>query len=272
MEQPYALRNDVFILPSTLPVPGLGTLPANAFLVKGREPYLVDTGVVVERQAFVSALEQVIDPADLRWIVLTHDDPDHTGALHDLLARAPQAKLATSFISFAKLNLFRPISPDRLMILNPGERLTLSDRTLTAFRPPLFDAPETTGVYDGRIDTLFAVDAFGCPLTAIPRTANELAVDAIKDAQWLWATVDSPWVTMVDRARFADSLREIERQNPEWIITTHLPPAHRLAKELCANLAGAPEAAAFTPPSDPMFRAMLASLAGAAPATEAAPA
>ncbi|MDP2733138.1 MAG: hypothetical protein Q8O63_08530, partial [Hoeflea sp.] len=33
------------VLPSWLPVPGMGVLPVNSFLLKGEEPMLVDTGL-----------------------------------------------------------------------------------------------------------------------------------------------------------------------------------------------------------------------------------
>ena len=62
---------------------------------------LVDTGVMVESDAFMSELESLIDPGDLRWIWLTHTDFDHIGCLHRLLEMNEHISLAPKGIVFA---------------------------------------------------------------------------------------------------------------------------------------------------------------------------
>ncbi len=86
------------ILPSLLPVPGLGGLPVNAFLWKGPEPMLVDTGLAALSDGVVDALAAEIDPGDLRWIWLSHTDADHIGNLVAVLERAPRAQVVTNFL------------------------------------------------------------------------------------------------------------------------------------------------------------------------------
>src|SRR5436309_1985613 len=74
------------VISSSASLPGMGTLAINAFVVHGAEPLLVDTGTVAEADEFLSVLRTVIDPAQLRWVFLTHTDFDHIGALPRLLA------------------------------------------------------------------------------------------------------------------------------------------------------------------------------------------
>ena len=81
----YKAAPDIDVLTSSFPIPGFGLVPINAFVLHGPEPVLVDTGAVVEREEFMTALRSVIDPADLKWIWLTHTDFDHIGALPQLL-------------------------------------------------------------------------------------------------------------------------------------------------------------------------------------------
>ena len=88
----YEAASGIDVLTSTFPVPGFGVVPINAFVLHGPEPVLVDTGPIVEREEFMAALGSVIDPADLRWIWLTHTDFDHIGALPQLLAENPQLR------------------------------------------------------------------------------------------------------------------------------------------------------------------------------------
>jgi len=56
----------------------------------------------------VSWLSGTIDPADVRWIWLTHPDRDHTGGLYDLLEAAPQASEVTTFLGAGILSTQPP--------------------------------------------------------------------------------------------------------------------------------------------------------------------
>jgi len=73
----YRAAPGIDVLTTTFPIPGFGAVPINAFVLHGPEPVLVDTGPVIERAEFLTALRGVIDPRDLAWIWLTHTDFDH---------------------------------------------------------------------------------------------------------------------------------------------------------------------------------------------------
>src|SRR5215831_2628463 len=87
----YRASQDLSVLADHLEVPGLGFLPVNAFVVHAAQPVVVDTGLGLPDRDFIAALAEVIDPADVAWIWLTHPDHDHTGGLFTLLeaARTP---------------------------------------------------------------------------------------------------------------------------------------------------------------------------------------
>ena len=48
MVHSYKAASDIEVLTSNFPIPGYGLVPINAFVIKGSEPVLVDTGTVVE--------------------------------------------------------------------------------------------------------------------------------------------------------------------------------------------------------------------------------
>jgi flavorubredoxin len=58
--------DDVVALTDVLPIPGLGFLPVNAYLVRAEQPLLVDSGLPGSRTDFLQALWSQIEPADLR--------------------------------------------------------------------------------------------------------------------------------------------------------------------------------------------------------------
>jgi Metallo-beta-lactamase superfamily len=89
---------DVTILNDHIEVPGLGFLPVNAFVLHAEQPVVIDSGLSTADKDFVSALAEVLDPADVRWLWITHPDRDHTGGLWQLLEAAPQARLVTTFL------------------------------------------------------------------------------------------------------------------------------------------------------------------------------
>ena len=80
---------DVVALADAALIPGLGYLPVSAYLLSAEQPVLVDTGLPDSRSGFLEALWNLIDPADLRWIYLTHPDRDHTGSLMRFWRRPP---------------------------------------------------------------------------------------------------------------------------------------------------------------------------------------
>jgi metal-dependent hydrolase (beta-lactamase superfamily II) len=86
--EPYQAALGIEVLPAYFPIPGLGILPVNAFVLKAAEPVLVDTGLVPLSNEFMENLSAIIDPRDLRWLWLTHTDQDHIGSILGVLEAA----------------------------------------------------------------------------------------------------------------------------------------------------------------------------------------
>jgi flavorubredoxin len=254
----YRAAADIDVLSSSFAIPGYGQVPINAFVMKGREPLLVDTGAVVEHADFMRALRSVIDPADLKWIWLTHTDYDHMGSLQQLLAEHPGLRVLTTFLGMGIMSLAAPLPPDRVHFLNPGETITIGERTLTAVRPPVFDNPCTTGFHDDKSGAFFSSDCFGAMLQSVPRSAADLSDNDLRDGQVFWATVDSPWLHKVDRAALAAELEGIRKMSPTMILSSHLPAAPgRMLDRLLAAVAAAPGTKPFVGPNQEAFEQML---------------
>ena len=255
---------DVVALSDAAPIPGLGFLPVNAYLLRAEQPLLVDSGLPTSQPEFLETLWSQIEPADLHWIYLTHPDRDHTGSLMKIMEAAPSARLITTFLGMGILTLEHEIDPRRVFLLNPGQSFDLGDRQLNAFRPPVYDSPATTGFYDQSTGTCFTSDCFGAPMATAELTTvediSEVPYDDLIAGQRLWATVDSPWVSGVDRSAFQASLEPLRQLNPPVVLCTHLPPARAASAGLLDTLAGAPDADPFTGPDQAALEAMLAEM------------
>jgi glyoxylase-like metal-dependent hydrolase (beta-lactamase superfamily II) len=260
MHSPAAVTPDTVVLPAYCPVPGLGILPINAYLIKGAQPVLVDTGAVALTAQFMERLREAIDLNELRWIFLTHADPDHVGSLHAVLDEAPNARLVTTYLGMGKLGLSEPVPPDRVYLLNPGQSLDVGDRQLVAVRPPCFDAPETTAVFDGKTRTLFSSDCFGALMSAPADAAEAIAEEPLRDGLVTWTGVDAPWISSVPQATFEVALDAVRALAPEKILGAHLPPATRreTIESLYRFLRDARGASPFVGPDQKAMMEMLA--------------
>lgn len=264
MVQAQSVTAEIDVLAMFFPIPTLGILPINSYVLRAQEPVLVDTGSPLDGMgadntaSFMAALREAIDPADLRWIWLTHGDMDHVGSVHHVLQEAPQARVVTSFLTVGRMTLHAPLPMDRVYLINPGQSLDVGDRTLTSVRPPFFDAPDTAGLFDSKSRTFFSSDFFGGLMSEPADTAADIPTDEREQGQRLWPTVDAPWIHGVDRGVFRERLEQVRALQPEWILSTHLPPAHGMLEEFLELLATVPDAEPFVGPDQKTLEAMLA--------------
>ena len=252
MEQPtlcptQAVGPDTELLPAYVPLPGLGVLPVNAFLIRAREPVLVDSGLAALREDFMAALRQLIDPADLRWIWITHADADHVGNLRAVLAEAPQARIVTNYLGLGKLSL-QQLPLDRTYLLNPGQALQVGDRELLAQRPPLYDAPETMGLFDTRTRQLISSDSFGAVMDRPAESASAIPAVDLRAGMTLWASIDAPWLAHIGRDHLVETFRALRHLSPRTILSSHLPPATGINGALFDCVIAAREAPTFVGP------------------------
>ncbi len=257
MFEPQTVASDTTSLVSYLPVPGFGVLPVNAFVIKAREPVLVDTGLAALSTDFMKQLGSIIELQDLRWIWITHADVDHLGNLAEILRKAPQARIVTTYLGMAKMTL-QGLPSDRMYLVNPGQQLDIGDRKLHAITPPTFDAPETTGLFDEKTSCLFSADSFGALLDSPALTAAEIAPQKLREGCLAWSRIDAPWLGVIDEAKYNRVLQHIGSFNADTILSAHLPTAKGLTTQLLGYLAEAPHAPAFAGPDQPALEAMMA--------------
>src|ERR671929_40888 len=69
----------------------------NSMVILGNEPVIVDTGTPANREQWLKDVFALVDPKDVRWIFLSHDDVDHTGNLDEALTACPNAQLVCNW-------------------------------------------------------------------------------------------------------------------------------------------------------------------------------
>lgn len=183
----------------------------------------MDTGLDALSEPLVERLSAEIDPADLRWIWLSHTDADHIGNLDHILALAPNATVVTNFLGAGKMGMLGAGDPARMRLLEPGEVFEVGGKRLHQVKPPYYDAPEETS------RVFFAADAFGALLPGSVATIDEIPADALREGLVAWSSVDSPWLAQMDAAALGQTLGVLDRLEPAHVLSGHLPVAHGLA-------------------------------------------
>jgi ODP family beta lactamase len=262
MEKPHKAMTDIEVLPANFPIPGMGFLAVNAFVIKAKEPVLVDTGMGIDSEAFMKALESIIDPKDLKWVWLTHDDADHTGSIQKVLEAAPGARLAANSLAVLRMSTLWAVPMDRVYWLNSGDRIAVGDRELTAVRPPMFDNPTTIGVYDNKSEAFFSADFFGAIIPSPVQNAEDLTEVDLAQGMVNWGSADSPWVHMVEPGKFGRALDRIRQIAPKMIFSAHLPPAQGKTEQFLKLIESLPASIPFVTPDQMALEQILAQTRG----------
>ena len=135
----------------------------NAYAVRGSAGVaIIDTVKECCAGEFFRKLESVAGYDEIRVIVLNHLEPDHSGALPELLRRAPQARLYIS--SRARSMLKGLLHGDDLEFtpVGTGDTVSLGDRTLSFLHTPFLHWPDTQCTWLDDAGLLFSGDIFGC--------------------------------------------------------------------------------------------------------------
>lgn len=133
----------------------------NSYLVRGSEGVCVMDTVKKEfSDQFFERLELLCEYDEIRYIVLHHLEPDHSGALVELMERAPRAKLIIS--GRAVLMLKALLKKDiEFETVNTGQSISLGDKTIEFLSTPFLHWPDTMSSYLHEDKILFSGDVFG---------------------------------------------------------------------------------------------------------------
>jgi flavorubredoxin len=193
----------------------------NAYLVKGQDGVaIIDTVKENFSEEFFARLESEVEYDDIKVIILNHLEPDHTGALPELMRRAPQAKLYISQRATSMLKaLLKPTGDDdfEYTTVTTDDRIPLGDRTLRFLHTPFLHWPDTQCTYLEEEGILFSGDVFGCHYCD-KRLFNDLVGDFRFSFDYYYAHIMRPF-----KKHVMDALKLIEPLKLKQIAPTHGP-------------------------------------------------
>ncbi len=268
---PYRIAGDTWLIPNIVPVGPGAFLPVNSMLIRGSEPIVVDTGAPIHRDHWFEQVFSLVDPEDVRWIFLSHDDGDHIGNLHELLELCPAATLVANFFLTERMSLERPLPLGRMRWVGPGESFDAGDRRLHLMVPPIFDGPTTRGLYDETTAVLWAVDSFAAMTPGAVHDVADVPREMFDESFRLLNSLVSPWHQWLDPVRYRAHTEAVEGLGLLAVASAHGPVltggAIPDAFERVRAMAGRPIVA---PPGQPLLDELVAAALPGAPAPVAA--
>jgi len=189
----------------------------NAYVVRGSAGVaVIDTVKANFAEEFFTRLESVADYHEITAVVLNHLEPDHTGALPELLRRAPQAQLYISYKAQRMLKgLLKVDTP--FIPVNTGDTIDLGDRHLSILHTPYLHWPDTQCSYVEEEGILFSGDIFGCHFCDV-RLFNDSVGDFRFSFEYYYAHIMRPF-----KVHVLDALALIEPLTLNTVAPAHGP-------------------------------------------------
>jgi flavorubredoxin len=230
-QAPLEIAAETFVIRAATRSIGDTSTSLNSMLIRGAEPTIIDTGIVAAREAWFADVFSLVEPEEVRWIVVTHLDTDHSGNMIEALALCPNATLITTPGESFRVIASYGVEPGRIRLVDFGEAFETADRRLHSVRPPVYDSPYTRGILDGSTGVYYSSDAFCTPMPSEP-------VDRLSD-------IDSgvrfhhaalcPWLSLIDDPLFRREVKALADLQPSAIVGSHSPLIDGVSVEQALN-------------------------------------
>jgi anaerobic nitric oxide reductase flavorubredoxin len=132
----------------------------NAFLIVDEKICLIDTVKAVYSAELIERISEIVDIADIDYVVTNHVEPDHSGALPEIMKLAPQAKVILTVQGKAEVLKHYETAYD-FQVVKQGDVLDLGKNKLHFIPLPMLHWPDSMACYLDGEKILFSNDAFG---------------------------------------------------------------------------------------------------------------
>jgi hypothetical protein len=192
-------------------------------VIRGREPVIVDTGAPVHRERWLEKVFAVVEPEDVRWVFLSHDDGDHTGALFEVLERCPQRHAGDQLLQ-RRTAAAREAGAAAVAHALDRARWQLPRRRprASAVPPAGLRRPHLARPVRPEHGAMWMVDTFAC-FTPGPLDADELPQDLLASCMPALMSAISPWHSWLDGAAYTRHVDAIEALGARTVASAHGP-------------------------------------------------
>ncbi len=132
----------------------------NSYLINSEKPTVIDTVDISFGKEFRDNLEKEIDLSAIRYIVINHTEPDHSGGLRTLAAKAVDAVIVCTEPAVYELKEMYKLHDREFLAVKTGDTLDIGGKTLHFFETPYLHTEETMVTYCPEDRILYSCDIF----------------------------------------------------------------------------------------------------------------
>lgn len=132
----------------------------NSFFIDGDKKTLVETTKETFSDVYLEKIKQLTPLEEIKYIVLNHTEPDHSGNLKNLLKHTPDAVVVGTGQALNYIKEMTDASFESLKVKD-GDTLDLGNKTLRFIGAPNLHWPDSMYTYLEDEKVLFTCDSFG---------------------------------------------------------------------------------------------------------------
>ncbi len=132
----------------------------NAYLVIDEKTALIDTAEAPFSGDLLNWVNELLDGKQLDYLIINHMEPDHSGAIRDIVQAYPNVVLVGNRKTQPLVQAFYNIN-NNFKIVDDGESLSIGQTVLNFYTIPMVHWPESMVTYNQTDGILFSNDAFG---------------------------------------------------------------------------------------------------------------
>lgn len=190
----------------------------NSYLIIDDEPTLVDTVYTPFGQDLLENIRAIIDPKELKYVVVNHVEMDHSGALPKIMEAAPQATILCSEKAAPSIDKHFNGNWNK-RVVKTGDIVKIGRRTLAFVEAPMLHWPDSMFTYIPEEKLLMPNDAFGQHIATSARFDDEVdMVEVMQEAKKYYANILMPFSPLV--------LKKIEEVVKMGIEIDMIAPSH----------------------------------------------
>ncbi|MGI5949997.1 FprA family A-type flavoprotein [Peptoniphilus sp.] len=134
----------------------------NSYLLLDEKTCVIDSVDWSITRDYLRKIEIMLDGRDLDYMIIHHMEPDHCGAIEEVVMRWPNVTIISSEQGFQFMRqMGYHINEDQTIIVEEGDTMSFGKHTFAFLEAPMVHWPEVLMSLDTTNGVLFTADGFG---------------------------------------------------------------------------------------------------------------